>query len=235
MTVATTNVSERNLDQLIRRAMQMAGIMAFESQIDGNDPQWIQRASFGRDQLDWVLDRLQAEGVILRDVERYALPLVASTASYDLPVDTLDLHGDAMYLETGGSSEQRVTVMDREEYHSITDKALEGAPSRFWLRRLSICTVFLHPVPSTTGTLYVQRKKMLADSKLGTNTPDLERYWHDYLQWELAYRFGIASSLTPDSLLLLKGEAGEAKATAQNYARQFVVNQIELVHRTGWS
>lgn len=76
---------------------------------------------------------------------------------------------------------------------------------------------------------------MLADSKLGTDTPDLERYWHDYLQFELAYRFALASSLMSDEKALLKAEAAEAKQTAQNYAKQFVPSQIALDHRTGWS
>lgn len=235
MTVSGTNSRELNLDQLIRRAMNTAGIMAFEQTVVTTDPQWQMRASYGRDMLEFILDRLQAEGVILRDVERYALPLAVDTASYALPVDTLDVHGDAMYLESGDTTERRVTAMDREDYHAISDKALGGAPSRFWLERLSLCTVYVHPVPTVAGTLYFQRKKMLADSTSGASTPDLERYWHDYLHYELAFRYAVSSSLTLDRVGTLKGEAAEAKATAQNYARQFVPSQIELDHRTGWS
>lgn len=235
MTVASTNTRELNLDQLMRRAMQTAGIMAFESVIDANDEQWRQRSAYGRDQLEFILDRLQAEGVILRDVVRYPLTLVAGTASYALPADTLDVHGDAMFQLDPTASESTVRPMDREEYHAISDKTSEGTPTRFWLERLGVCTVYLHQVPEAGGTLYLQRKKMLADSKLGTNTPDLERYWHDYLQFELAYRYALASSLQADEKALLKAEAAEAKVTAQNYARQFVPSQIALDHRTGWS
>ena len=231
MTIAATNTRELDLNALMLRAMQTAGIMAFEQVASG--PQWDNRVKFGRDQLEFILDRLQAEGVILRDVERYPLTLTASTASYALPADTIDVLGDAMYQSAAGESEFRVHPMDREEYHAITSKAEEGTPSRFWLERLSTCTLYLHQVPDTTGAvLYLQRKKLLADSSLGTNTPDLERYWHDYLQWELAYRFSI--SLPAEERMLLKSEAQEAKAVAQTYAKQALPTVIALNHGTGW-
>lgn len=234
MTVASSNTRELSLDQLMRRSMQTAGIMAFEEIADSASDQWKQRTAFGRDQLDLVLDRLQAEGVILRDTERYSLTLTASVASYVLPSDTVDVHANAMYLEAPGETESVVTQVDRQEYDLISDKVTQGKPTRFWLERTGVCTVYLHQVPDTTNAvLYLRRKKMLADNTLGTQTPDLERYWHDYLHYELAYRYSIGLPL--EERALLKGEAAEAKQVAQNYARQFVPNQIVLDHPTGWS
>lgn len=234
MTVATTDTREFNLDQLMRRAMQTAGIMGFEQRLDTTSEQGRERASFGRDQLDFVLDRLQAEGILLRDVARYPITLTAGTATYVLPADTIDVHEDGTYATAAGQVESLVQQIDAQEYHNISDKLSSGAPTRFWLERLGICTLYLHQVPDTTGgILTVRRKKMLADSNLGTYTPDLERYWHDYLQWELAYRYSV--SMPIEERALLKAEAKEAKETAQNYARQFVPSQIELDHPTGWS
>lgn len=231
MTIVATNVRELDLNQLMLRAMQTAGIMAFEQVASG--PQWDNRVKFGRDMLELILDKLQVDGLILRDIERYSLTLTSGTASYALPADTIDVLGDAMYQSAAGETEFTVSPMDRETYHAIANKTQTGTPSRYWVERLATCTVYLHQVPDTTdAVLYLQRKKMLADSSSGTATPDLERYGHDYLHYELAYRFSIG--LPFEERQALRADANEAKAALLTYAKQALPTQIELVHRTGW-
>lgn len=238
MTVALTNTRELDINTLLKRSAQLAGLLALEQSATGT--QWEQRAAFGRDQLDLILDRMPTQGIIVRDVELYTLTLSADFGGeadpIALPSDTVDVVGVAMYRETSTSTEQRVEPVDREYWQASGDKDTTAPPTRYYLNRAGTVELYLLPVPETANaTLRLQRKKLLADSNDGSKTVDLERYWLDYLQFELAWRFSLSTSMPAANRGELRAQANECKAAALAAAKQTLPSHMELDHGTEWS
>jgi hypothetical protein len=240
MTVNASNTRELTIDQLLKRAMQLAGIMALEQPATGS--QWNARAEFGRDQLDLILDKMPNQGVIVRQEEGYTLTLPVSSDyggeddPIDLPSDTVDVVGPAMYKETSTSTEQMVTPVDWETWQTSQDKTRTAAPARYYLKRAGTVQLFLLPVPATSGAeLRIRRVKLLADSDVGSNTVDLERHWLDYLQFELAWRFAVQGSMPADRKNDLRTEAINAKNSALALAKQQLPSFMELDHVSRWT
>lgn len=239
MTVNASSTREFTIDELIKRAMQLGGVMALEQAATGS--QWNARAAFGRDQLDLILDKMPSQGAIVRQEEFYTLTLPVSgdyggeDDPIDMPATTVTVMGVAMYRESSTASEQQVHPIDRETWQKSTDKDTAGSPTRYYVQRAGTVSLYLLPVPATANaTLRVQRVKLLADSNVGSDTLDLERHWLDYLQFELAWRYSLQSSMPPANRAELRSAAMEAKNAALAIAKQQLPSFIELEHGTRW-
>lgn len=234
MTIMATNTRELNINQLLLRAAQVAGIMPFELGQDSGSPQWLAKASFGRDQLEFVMKALPSEGLITRNVTIDEIAVTAGTAEYALSAGTIDVIGKATFaLSTQASIEYPVRQVDREEWMTISQKELSSRSTEFWVEKTATVKVHLYPTPSLGGTLRIQRRALLADNNDGNATVDAEPYWQDYLVKELAYRFSVGMPL--EERQNLRADANAAKTAAQAQAKQIVPNSIELVHPTPWS
>jgi hypothetical protein len=233
MTVMATNTAELTIGQLIEAAARLAGIMPLEQPAFG--PQWEARARFGRLQLGLIIDRLPATGKSMRDVEFTDVALVEGTASYVLDSDTIDVYGEAAYLGDGDTTESTVRQVDREEWQGYPDKTTPSLPTMLFVDRGAQVTLRLLPVPHEAATLRIQRQRLLADSTDANATPDVERYWQDHLQYELAARFREASGQSASMVKMMRDKAKESLDEAQTKARQATPNQMVLEHPTGWS
>lgn len=230
MPVTTSNVSsayaqELTRDEIIRRAFQLSSGLASGATPDAN------QIAMASDFLLTELDALQAEGIVLRTVESTNLTLVASTASYALPADTIDVMGRAQLVPASGS-ESIVTQMGREEYLDITEKTAEGTPTRFYVQRQATVTMYVWPVPDSNSptTLRYQKVRLLKDMDTGSKTLDLERYWVKYVVWELAHQLAVANSIGLDRCVYLKNEATKAKESAKSYNRPHVPVMLRVAH-----
>lgn len=235
MAVMTTNTRELPINTLIRRAAQMAGIMGLEQGEDSSSPQWLAKASFGRDQLEAIIKSIGVQGALTRNIITTTTTLTAATASYALAAGTIDVSGWGQYKASSSATQEfPVRQVDREEYMAIADKTQAGMPTRMYVQKLATVTLFLHPVPDVTDSiLTVQRQRILADNSDGAATADLETYWMDYLMKELSYRMSVGMPVAERSLL--RGDAQSALEIAQTKARQIVPNRVELDHPTAWS
>ena len=234
MTVMSTNTRELNINQLLLRAAQVAGIMPFELGQDSGSPQWLAKASFGRDQLELVMKSLPNEGIITRNVSITSFAVSVGTTAYVQSAGTIDVIGKATFaLDSQPTIEYPMRQVDREEWMVISQKSLSARPTEFWVEKTSSVTVHLYPTPNEAGTARVQRRALLADNSDGNATVDAEPYWQDYLVKELAYRYSVGMPLNERALL--RRDADAAKAAAQAQARQMVANSIELYHPTPWN
>lgn len=232
------NTHEFRIDAIVEQALKLVGMMALEESASG--PQWNLRAAFGRTQLEVILKTLPNEATILRRVEFYTVTLdAAEMGSQDdpitLPEDTIDVLGDGMYLRSGDTSETRVRQIDRETWHTSANKAEEGAPRRMFVdREGSSVKLYLLPLVTSSdiGTLRVMRNYLAANSTQGQYTPDAERYWMDYLQWELGSRF--AAGTLPLQAADARKRAAAALAEALGKAKTQVAPRARYRHRTGW-
>jgi hypothetical protein len=237
MTISSSNTRELNIGQIIRLARQVPGLAPLESGMEG--PQWLAAAEFGRSQLELIIDRLSTDQYLVRQVELYTTTVSAAgdggaAAPIALPGDTVDVVGTIMYQPSGQTAESTIYPVAREEWHGTIDKSRTGTPSRYYLHRAGSVLLYLLPVPDVAGaTLRIQRQKLLADSGDGNATPDIERYWADYLQWELAFRYAVGT-LPMDRVSTLRAEANRALVEAKSKARPQLSTQAELGHMTGW-
>lgn len=236
MTISSTTSVELSIDTLVRRAYQLAGLM---DAVQGpSSPNWSARAAMARDFMEMDLAALQAEGIMVREVDRYALTItgVDGANPYSLPANTLDVIGDAMFTKSGETVETPVMMRSREEYHALSNKTAAGRPTLYYPERGATVRIYLWPVPSAdnAGTLTVQRRKLIATSTDGSATLDLERLWTSYVVWSLAHKLANAAGLPPADRGYLRSQAERELAKAKLYSRQRAPNQMYLDHRTGW-
>lgn len=212
MTIAASNTAELTIDQLIHQALMSVGMMPFEQAATGS--QWNARAAAGRTELQLILAQLEAKQFFVRQVENYTLTVAtgdgAEATPISLPADTLDVVGDAMWLDSGATVEFPVKQVDQDFWHRYADKVTTGRPSFIYVSRLGTVKLFLIQPPGTSetgATLRLRRQKLLANMvQAGSSTPDLERTWQPYLKWKLAEFFAGGS---------LPAQAALARANAQ--------------------
>lgn len=218
MTISTANTAELTVNQIIRQALVSVGMMPLEAPMSGG--QWNARAAVGRERLQVILGGLQSKQFLLRSVENYTRTIVsgdgAAATPISLPADTLDVIGPAMWTDSGETSESILTQIDREQWHTYSDKATTGRPSMFYVEKLGTVKIYLlQPAGASEAgaRLRLQRQKLLANMIGNTGqTPDLERSWAPFLIAKLAEFF--ASGTLPIQAAQARAAARDAYADA---------------------
>jgi hypothetical protein len=196
MTVSSTRGTELTVDQIVRRAWQMAGLMSINEST--GSPGWTEKASFGYTLLDTILDEIQTEGVFAKQVILEDTPLTADDYTYTMNAYVLDIVGDGMYIDasetdtTKASGETLVKQIDREEWHRTSAKNASGRPTLFFFDR-SLRELKLWPIPDQAGTIRFQIHKFMSDSYEGGATLELRQYWNQYLIYALAHDIAVWS------------------------------------------
>lgn len=138
--------------------------------------------------MDW-----SNRGVNLWTLDTGSIPLVYNTATYTLPLDTVDLMD--FVIRTGSGTTQQdinITRISSPTYLMIPNKTATGRPIQVWINRLSgqtdatgstttyAPTITVWPVPdnSTTYTFVYTRLRRMQDVGNGTNIQDMPfRFW----------------------------------------------------------
>lgn len=124
-------------------------------------------------------------GLNLWTIEQGSIPLVDGTASYDLPVDTIDLLEHV--IRTGSSTTQTdisLTRISVSTYATIPNKNSTGRPLQVWIQRKTGATssasvvqypkVHLWPIPDSSDyTLVYWRMRRMQDAGNGLNGQDI--------------------------------------------------------------
>jgi hypothetical protein len=231
MTVMTTNTAEFDINTLVLLAYQTAGVMNEIQTAEG--AQWDARSTFGRRQLELIVDALGADGIFERSMETYELAVTAGQASTEMPTDTIDVRGPAAFLQDD-ATEFPLMPMARQEYADITIKPATGTPMKYYLARGAPMRMFLWPVPDSDCTIRMQRQRLSYDNRRGASTVDLERYWSDYLVHELASRVANANGMPLDRVMSLQAKAQAAKTAARGKSSGQLPNRIILAHKGPW-
>jgi hypothetical protein len=200
--------------------------------------QWELRAAYGRDILETVLDHIQSDGNITRDMELYSVTLAAGQATYTMPATTLRVSGVAMYCEdpTTDTTQFQCNSIDRESYQIKTDKDQAGRPVQYYPARGGSVTLTLWMVPDVTGAvLTVQRQRLLADVSDPNATVDLERSWAKYLLWELAHHFALTGGQDVQRCGYIRSGADKAYALCKSTSTQSQPDQMYCAHDGGVS
>lgn len=232
MAVMSTSTRELDISTLVLTAYQYAGLMSELQTAEGEH--WDARRAYACRQLETIVDALGAEGIFERSMEYYDLAVAAGDASTQMPLDTIDVRGNASVLQDD-NSEFELAPLSRSEYFELTIKAVEGVPAKFYLSRGAPMYLYLWPVPDADITVRLQRQKLTFDNSAGASTVDLERYWMDYLLHELASRLALSSGVAIERVAVLKAGAQAAKNLAKGKSSSQLENQFVMDHRGPWS
>ncbi len=222
MTVASTATFELSVDQLLRRAFQLAGLYVAAQSPRADD------MALARDLLGMELDALQAEGVVLRTVIRTTLPLVTSTSSYTLANDVIDVFTDpsnmAGMIVPASGGETPVRAISRMEYQQIVKKDVEATPTLVYVEKLETVSLHFWPVPPTSTTSFRYSEiRLPRDSTTGAVTMDLARRWQKAMLWTLAYAIAEAKSAPAAKVARLERRSDIEKTKAR-------MNDVEKGH-----
>lgn len=191
--MATTATTTFNLDlnSLCEEAFERAG----SEMRSGYDLKTARRS------LNIMLIAWQNRGINLWTVDEGSIPLVAGTATYNLPLDTVDLLDHV--VRTGSTTTQvdiNISRISVSTYANIPNKNATGRPLQVYIDRQSGATgptptstvayptITVWPVPdNATYTFQYWRLRRIQDAGTGVNTQDVPYRFLPALVAGLAY------------------------------------------------
>jgi hypothetical protein len=223
MTTTATTDFNLNLNELIEEAFERAGAELRT----GYDFRTARRS------LNLLFAEWANRGINLWTVEQGVVNLVAGQATYDLPVDTVDLLEHVIRTNAGNPDQidiaiSRITV---STYASLPTKTASGRPIQIYINRRSGATapgaivqhpqVTLWPVPDVSNTyqLVYWRLRRMLDAGTGTNTQDIPFRFLPCLVAGLAYYVAMKIPDGFDRVPMLKQMYDEAWQQAQDEDR----------------
>ena len=201
MTTSGTATFNLDLVDLIDEAYERCGM---EGARNGYDLRTARRS------LNLLLTSWANMGLNLWTLEQGTVPMVAGTATYTLPADTVDLLDTVLRTTTSGvSADIAMTRISVSTYATIPNKAVTGRPIQVFIERLTVPRITVWPVPdvSSTYTMVYWRLRRIQDAaQQADNTMDVP------FRFLPALVSGLASYLAPktptgmDRLQYLQGQ-----------------------------
>ena len=187
MATSGTTSFAPNLTELVEEAFERTG-----SELRSGYDLRTARRSLNIMFADWA-----NRGINMWTMDSGTVALVASTATYTLPTDTVDLLEQVIRLNSGVAPTQVDFTLSRisvSTYASIPNKLNTGRPIQILVNRLIAApTVTLWPVPdgAATYTLVYWRLRRMEDAGTGINTPDIPFRFIPPLVSGLAYYLAL--------------------------------------------
>lgn len=234
MTIASTRTQELDIGQLILMGYRKAGLL------NENQEANAAKLSAGKMLLETIVKELQIYGIYAKSVVLETVTLVAGTRTYALSANTFDVLATAVHIASTDNvnnpqSALALTAIDREQRQTVSNESATGVPTTFYVdRTVTPITVWIWPVPAAAGWIRFQSHRLAADNFDTTKTIDLERYWAQYIIWELG------SQLAADNSMLEKAAYCDAIAQrkltmCRAYSNPRGSFQIQMDHPTGWT
>jgi hypothetical protein len=163
-------------------------------------------------------------GINLWTVEEASIPLVAGTATYDLPATTIDLISQVIRTGTGTTqSDISIARVSNPTYASIPSKNDTGRPIQIYIDRRGpeVPQFTVWPVPNDASYTFVYwYLKRLADAGTGVNTQDIPFRFLTCLVAGLAYYLSLKIPEAGDRVQFLKQEYEEQWLLASTEDRE---------------
>lgn len=175
--------------------------------------------------LNLLLIEWQNKGINLWTIDSGTIPLVAGTATYNLPADTIDLLDQVVRTGTGSTQvDINMSRISSTTYATIPAKNTTGRPVQIWVdRQAQIPRVSVWPVPNaaTTYTLVYWRMRRIQDAGTGVNTQDIPFRFLPAMIAGLAFHLSIKlPGVDPQRSMGLKAMYDEAFQTASEEDRE---------------
>lgn len=213
MTTTGTAVFNLNLTELIEEAYERAGLELR----DGYDMRTARR-SLNLLTIEWA-----NKGINLWTIEQGQITMVTGQATYDLPVDTIDLLDQVIRTNAGSQSNQtdiNISRISESTYSTIPNKLAQGRPIQVWINRQSGATepvsgvaypqINVWPTPNNPGDQYTfvyWRLRRIQDAGNGVNTQDIPFRFLNAMVAGLALYIAMKKpGITNDRIMMLKGD-----------------------------
>ena len=148
-------------------------------------------------------------GINLWTIEQGSIPLVTGQATYDLPVDTIDLLDTV--IRTGSGQNQidiNISRISESTYSTIPNKNAQARPIQVWINRQSGAVIW--PTPNAPGDQYTfvyWRLRRIQDSGGGVSTQDIPFRFLTCMVAGLAFYLSAKlPEVDPQRVLFLKSE-----------------------------
>ena len=192
MATSGTAIFNPDVSELIEEAFERIG----GESITGYDVRTARR-SLNLLGLEWANRQIN-----LWTISTDSVPLLANTATYTLPADTIDLLDVVIRTSNSGvNSDLAIGRLSLGDYSSIPTKGSTGRPVQFYVNRQSAApTITLWPVPPNASyTLVYWRMRRIQDAGVdGGNTMDVSARAIPALVSGLAYY--LAMKRAPERL-----------------------------------
>ena len=143
MALSGTNAFNLDVDDVIQEAFERCGLHARS----GYDLKSARRS------LNLLLAEWANRGINLWTVELRTKTLAASTSSYSLDSDLIDILEAVVYKASDTTTDMEVDRISRAEYLNISKKSTEAVPTQYYLLRgQSTPTLYLYPTPDAADT-----------------------------------------------------------------------------------
>lgn len=215
MTTSGTTAFDLDLSEIIEEAFERAG-----SELRSGYDMKTARRSLNLLFADWA-----NRGINLWTIDSGTITCVAGTATYSLPVDTVDLIDHVVRTGAGSASTQAdltITRISGSVYATIPNKLTQGRPIQVWIQRLLTPQITVWPIPddSTTYQIVYWRLRRMQDAGNGVNTQDVPFRFLPALVAGLAYYLALKIPGGLERLTLLQAQYNEAWQMASDEDRE---------------
>jgi hypothetical protein len=178
----------------------------------------------------------QNRGLNMWTIDEGTLALVADTATYNLPADTIDLLEHVVRTDAGDVSKQsdlNITRVSFPTYSAIPNKLTTGRPLQLYISRgLDNPTVTVWPVPNDNSyTLVYWRMRRIEDAGNGVETQDVNFRFFPAMVAGLAYYIAMKVPELEGRVPMLKQEYMEQFQLASEEDRERAT--LRIVPRVG--
>jgi hypothetical protein len=215
MTTSGTSAFNLDLTEIVEEAFERVG----SEMRTGYDLRTARR-SLNLMFADWA-----NRGINMWTFEQGSIPLVAGTATYNLPADTVDLLEHVIRTGAGSASTQAdltITRISVSTYATIPNKLQQARPIQVWIERLNTPRITVWPVPDNSQpyVFVYWRLKRIQDAGNGINTMDMPFRFLPCMVAGLAYYLALKVPGGTERLQVLKAQYDEAWDLASSEDRE---------------
>jgi hypothetical protein len=223
MTTSGTETFNLNLNELVEEAFERCG-----AELRTGYDMRTARRSLNLLTIEWA-----NRGINLWTIEQGSIPLVQGTATYDLPVDTIDLLDHVVRTGTGANqTDINISRISVSTYSTIPNKNAQGRPIQVWINRqsgatepttgIAYPTINVWPTPDQNSyyTFVYWRLRRIQDAGNGTTTQDIPFRMLPCLVSGLAYYLSMKLPDAMPRIAMLKDAYEEQWAMASSEDRE---------------
>ena len=185
MATSGTVAFQPNVEEIITEAFERCGL---DPQIQTGD-----RAVSARRSLNLLFSEWANRGINYWAVEQQTLTLVNGTASYALPVGTIDLI-DAVVRDSAGTdtSDQIINRVSIADYNQLPNKSSPGKPSQYMLDKQYTPVAYFWQVPDRdTYSMVYWAIRQLEDVTASNQDADIPYRWNECICAGLASKLSL--------------------------------------------
>jgi hypothetical protein len=185
MATSGTVAFQPNVEEIITEAFERCGL---DPQVQTGD-----RAVSARRSLNLLFSEWANRGINYWAVEQQTLTLVNGTASYALPVGTIDLI-DAVVRDSSGTdtSDQIINRVSIADYNQLPNKTSPGKPSQYMLDKQYTPVAYFWQVPDRdTYSMVYWAIRQLEDVTASNQDADIPYRWNECICAGLASKISL--------------------------------------------